>query len=184
MIQSDDNRPDPYELFASLENEEKKSKRGKLKIFFGMCAGVGKTYTMLKAAHTEKAKGCNIIIGYVETHGRRETEELAKGFVEIPRKIYEYQSASLQEMDLDAIITSKPKIVLVDELAHTNAPGSRHTKRYQDIIISIEYSDGSGDFYEIQSQFAGNQRRICSLGTRSTRLLVSGENREGSPGKY
>ena len=99
-----------------------------------MCAGVGKTYTMLKAAHTEKAKGCNIIIGYVETHGRRETEELAKGFVEIPRKIYEYQSASLQEMDLDAIITSKPKIVLVDELAHTNAPGSRHTKRYQDVL--------------------------------------------------
>ena len=89
---------------------------------------------MLKAAHTEKAKGCNIIIGYVETHGRRETEELAKGFVEIPRKIYEYQSASLQEMDLDAIITSKPKIVLVDELAHTNAPGSRHTKRYQDVL--------------------------------------------------
>jgi len=134
MIQSDDNRPDPDELLASLENEEKKSKRGKLKIFFGMCAGVGKTYTMLKAAHTEKAKGCNIIIGYVETHGRRETEELAKGFVEIPRKIYEYQSASLQEMDLDAIITSKPKIVLVDELAHTNAPGSRHTKRYQDVL--------------------------------------------------
>jgi two-component system sensor histidine kinase KdpD len=134
----DDNRPDPDELLASLKSEEEKSKRGKLKIFFGMCAGVGKTYTMLQSAHTEKLKGCNIVIGYVETHNREETAKLAEGIELIPRKVYEYKSTSVQEMDLDAIINRKPQIVLVDELAHTNAPGSRHTKRFQDVQEILE----------------------------------------------
>jgi two-component system sensor histidine kinase KdpD len=133
-----DNRPDPDELLASLKNEEEKSKRGKLKIFFGMCAGVGKTYTMLQAAHAEKLKGCNIIIGYIETHNRKETAELVDGFEMIPRKTYEYKSTPVQEMDLDAIIALKPFIVLVDELAHTNAPDSRHAKRYQDVQEILE----------------------------------------------
>lgn len=134
----DDNRPNPDELLASLKLEEEKSKRGKLKIFFGMCAGVGKTYTMLKTAHAEKLKGFDIIIGYVETHNRKETEELVKGFELIPRKTYQYKSTTVQEMDLDAIIARKPQIVLVDELAHTNAPGSRHTKRFQDVQEILE----------------------------------------------
>jgi two-component system, OmpR family, sensor histidine kinase KdpD len=134
----DDNRPDPDELLASLKLEEEKSKRGKLKIFFGMCAGVGKTYTMLQTAHAEKLKGSDIITGYIETHNREETEELAKGFELIPRKIYQYKSTSVQEMDLDAIIDRKPQIVLVDELAHSNAPGSRHTKRFQDVQEILE----------------------------------------------
>ncbi|HEY3389746.1 MAG TPA: sensor histidine kinase KdpD [Prolixibacteraceae bacterium] len=133
MNDFNDNRPDPDELLASLVNEEEKSKRGKLKIFFGMCAGVGKTYTMLQTAHAEKLKGTEIIIGYVETHKRKETVELAEGFELIPRKTYSYKSTLVHEMDLDAIIIRKPHIVLVDELAHTNAPGSRHTKRYQDV---------------------------------------------------
>jgi two-component system, OmpR family, sensor histidine kinase KdpD len=133
-----DNRPDPDELLASLMNEEEKSKRGKLKIFFGMCAGVGKTYTMLQTAHAEKLKGSDIIIGYVETHKRKETAELAEGFELIHRKIYEYKSTPVQEMDLDAIIARKPQIVIVDELAHTNAPGSRHTKRYHDVQEILE----------------------------------------------
>jgi two-component system, OmpR family, sensor histidine kinase KdpD len=128
-----DHRPDPDELLASLIKQEEKSKRGKLKIFFGMCAGVGKTYTMLQAAHAEKLKGCDIIVGYVETHNRIETAELVRGFEMIPRKIIEYKSTRLQEMDLDFIIARNPRIVLVDELAHTNAPGSRHAKRYQDV---------------------------------------------------
>ncbi len=128
-----DNRPDPDELLASLVKAEEKSKRGKLKIFFGMCAGVGKTYTMLQTAQTEKSKGCDIIIGYIETHKRKETANLVEGFEMIPRKAYEYKSTTVLEMDLDAIIARKPRIVLVDELAHTNAPGSRHTKRYQDV---------------------------------------------------
>src|ERR1035437_4328141 len=133
-----DNRPDPDELLASLYNEEEKSKRGKLKIFFGMCAGVGKTYTMLQTAHAEKLKGIDIIIGYVETHNRKETAELVAGFELIPRKTYEYKSYPVEEMDLDAIIARKPLIVLVDELAHTNAPGSRHAKRYQDVQEILE----------------------------------------------
>ena len=137
-MEFDDNRPNPDELLASLYNEEEKSKRGKLKIFFGMCAGVGKTYTMLETVHAEKMKGSDIIIGYVETHNRKETAELAEGLEIIPRKKYEYKSTSVQEMDLDAIIARHPSVVIVDELAHTNAPGSRHTKRFQDVQEILE----------------------------------------------
>ena len=126
-------RPDPDQLLASLIQEEKKSQRGKLNIFVGMCAGVGKTYSMLKVAREERKKGIDTIIGYVETHNRKETEELAEGFELIPRRGYEYKSTTLHEMDIDAILSRKPEIVLVDELAHTNAPGSRHAKRYQDV---------------------------------------------------
>jgi two-component system sensor histidine kinase KdpD len=134
----DDTRPDPDELLASLKLEEEKSKRGKLKIFFGMCAGVGKTYTMLQTAQAEKLKGCDIIIGYVETHNRKETADLVEGFEVIPRKTYQYKSTTVYEMDLDAIIARKPRIVLVDELAHTNAPGSRHAKRFQDVLEILD----------------------------------------------
>jgi two-component system, OmpR family, sensor histidine kinase KdpD len=133
-MEPDDNRPDPDELLASLKWEEEKSKRGKLKIFFGMCAGVGKTYTMLETAQAEKLKGKDIIIGYVETHNRKETADLVTGFEVIPRKNYPYKSTFVQEMDLDAIISRRPGIVLVDELAHTNTPGSRHAKRFQDVL--------------------------------------------------
>jgi two-component system sensor histidine kinase KdpD len=133
-----EDRPDPDKLLASLKLEEEKSKRGKLKIFFGMCAGVGKTYTMLLTAQAEKTKGCNIIIGYVETHNRKETAILTEGFEVIPRKSYRYKSTTVYEMDLDAIIARKPQIVIVDELAHTNAPGSRHAKRYQDVLEILD----------------------------------------------
>lgn len=138
MNSFDDIRPDPDELLASLIREDEKSKRGKLKIFFGMCAGVGKTYTMLQTAHAEKLKGNDIIIGYVETHNRKETNELVEGFEIVPRKKYNYKSTTLQEMDLDAIIARKPNIVLVDELAHSNAPGSRHNRRFQDVQEILE----------------------------------------------
>ena len=133
-----DSRPDPDELLASLKLEEEKSKRGKLKIFFGMCAGVGKTYTMLETAQAEKIKGCDIVIGYLETHNRKETADLAEGFELIPRRTYQYKTTTVYEMDLDAIIARKPRIVLVDELAHTNAPGSRHAKRYQDVLEILD----------------------------------------------
>jgi two-component system sensor histidine kinase KdpD len=134
----EENRPDPDELLASLIHNQEKSKQGKLKIFFGMCAGVGKTFTMLQAAHAEKLKGSDIIIGYVETHNRVETQELVEGLEIIPRKTYQYKNTSVQEMDLDTILTRKPQIVIVDELAHTNAPGSRHNKRYQDVQEILE----------------------------------------------
>ncbi len=133
-----DERPNPDELLASLKLEEEKSKRGKLKIFFGMCAGVGKTYTMLQTAQAEKSKRCDVIVGYVETHNRKETADLLKGLDVIPRKEYSYKSAVLFEMDLDAIIARKPQLVLVDELAHTNAPGSRHAKRFQDVLEILD----------------------------------------------
>lgn len=138
MNDFENNRLNPDELLATLQDEEEKGKRGKLKIFFGMCAGVGKTYTMLQTARTEKLKGSDIIIGYVETHNRTETAELVNGFELIPRKTWEYKSTPIQEMDLDAIIERKPQIVIVDELAHTNAPGSRHTKRFQDVQEILE----------------------------------------------
>ena len=133
-----DERPNPDELLASLKLEEEKSKRGKLKIFFGMCAGVGKTYTMLQTAQAEKSKKCDIIVGYVETHNRKETADLLSGLEVIPRKSYQYKSTTVYEMDLDAILARKPHIVLVDELAHTNAPGSRHVKRYQDVLEILD----------------------------------------------
>jgi two-component system, OmpR family, sensor histidine kinase KdpD len=133
-----DSRPDPDELLASLKLEEEKNKRGKLKIFFGMCAGVGKTYTMLQTAQAEKLKGNDIIIGYIETHNRKETSDLTEGLEIVPRRIYQYKSTTVHEMDLDAIIARKPKTVLVDELAHTNAPGSRHAKRFQDVLEILD----------------------------------------------
>ncbi len=140
----EEKRPDPDELLASLINEEQKGKHGKLKIFFGMCAGVGKTYTMLQTAHAEKLKGCDIITGYVETHKRKEIVELAEGFEIIPLKSYQYKVASLQEMDIDAIIARKPQVVIVDELAHTNIPGVRHIKRYQDVFEIIDNGLSNG----------------------------------------
>lgn len=133
MNELDNNRPNPDELLSQLKMEEEKSKRGKLKIFFGMCAGVGKTYSMLKAAAVDKVKGVDLVAGYVETHNRKETQELVEGFEIIPRKQAEYKGTHVQEMDIDAILARKPETVLVDELAHTNAPGSRHIKRYQDV---------------------------------------------------
>jgi two-component system, OmpR family, sensor histidine kinase KdpD len=138
MNHYEENRPDPNELLASIKLEEEKLNRGKLKIFFGMCAGVGKTFTMLQSAHLDKSKGRDVIIGYIETHNRKETNDLIKGIELISRKPYEYKGTVLHETDIDAILASKPQIVLIDELAHTNAPGSRHLKRYQDVMDILD----------------------------------------------
>ncbi len=132
-------RPDPDELLQALKKEEETSGRAKLKIFFGMSAGVGKTYEMLKAAHEAKAKSIDVVIGVVETHGRQETEALLAGLAVIPRRAVEYRGTSLEEMDLDGILARKPQLVLVDELAHTNAPGSRHTKRFMDVQEILDH---------------------------------------------
>ena len=126
-------RPDPDTLLARVQDEERQKNRGKLKIFLGYIAGVGKTYEMLQAAHLRKRDGIDVRIGYIETHGRVETEALVKGLEIIPRKLIEYQNVKIPEMDLDAILTLRPELILVDELAHTNAPDSRHPKRYQDV---------------------------------------------------
>jgi two-component system sensor histidine kinase KdpD len=128
-----ENRPDPDTLLAHVQGEERQKNRGKLKIFFGFIAGVGKTYEMLQAAHLRKNEGIDVKIGYIETHGRPETGALVEGLPVIPRRMIEYRNVTIPEMDLDAVLAARPQLVLVDELAHTNAPGSRHTKRYQDV---------------------------------------------------
>jgi two-component system sensor histidine kinase KdpD len=133
MLPIEQSRPDPDALLHAIRKEEENAAKAKLKIFFGMCAGVGKTYDMLTAAHEAISKGIDVVIGIVETHKRPETEALVANLPIIPRKKIEYRDNVVEEMDLDAILARKPKLVLVDELAHTNAPGSRHLKRYQDV---------------------------------------------------
>ena len=137
-------RPDPDKILAQMKREEAKSTRGKLKIFFGMSPGVGKTYAMLLAAREKQAEGCEVVVGIVETHGRKETEALLEGMPIMPRLQIEYRGTTLTEMDLDAILTWHPGLAVVDELAHTNAPGSRHPKRYQDVL---ELLDAGIDVY-------------------------------------
>jgi len=124
-------RPDPDELLEHLQAE--KPTRGKLKIFLGYAAGVGKTFAMLEAAHQRKQQGIDVVIGYVETHGRADTEEMTSELELIPRKEMEYRDIQLTELNTDAVIQRHPELVLVDELAHTNAPGSTHPKRYLDV---------------------------------------------------
>src|SRR6202171_6115406 len=124
-------RPSPEALLEAARREENRG--GKLKIFVGAAPGVGKTYEMLQSAHARLRSGADVVVGVVETHGRAETEALLKGLEVLPRKRIEYRDQFLQEMDLDALIARHPQIALVDELAHTNAPGSRHPKRYLDV---------------------------------------------------
>jgi two-component system sensor histidine kinase KdpD len=126
-----DQRPSPEALLEAARREERQS--GRLKIFVGAAPGVGKTYEMLQQARARKRDGYDIIVGVVETHGRKETQVLLEGLEVVPRKRLEYRGQSLEEMDLDAVIARHPQIVLVDELAHTNVPGSRHPKRYLDV---------------------------------------------------
>ncbi|MDA8161332.1 MAG: sensor histidine kinase KdpD [Desulfobacteraceae bacterium] len=128
----EEGRPSPDILLEHVQEEEGRKKEGKLKIFFGAAPGVGKTYAMLDAARKKRAEGADVAVGIVETHGRSETEAMLEGMEIIPRREVEYKGASLKEFDLDAALTRKPEIILIDELAHTNAPGSRHKKRWQD----------------------------------------------------
>jgi two-component system sensor histidine kinase KdpD len=141
---SEAERPDPDAILARLKREETAATRGKLKIFFGMSPGVGKTYAMLQAAQQKLQQGTEVVIGIVETHGRKETEALTEGMPIMPRSQIEYRGTKLEEMDLDAILTWHPGLAVVDELAHTNAPGSRHPKRYQDVL---ELLDAGIDVY-------------------------------------
>lgn len=133
-----DQRPDPDALLSAVDELEKRRHEGRLRIFLGMSAGVGKTYAMLRAAHQRLREGINVVVGLVETHGRSETLELTIGLPEIARKKIHYRGADLEELDIDEILRRKPELVIIDELAHTNAPGSRHAKRYQDVIEILE----------------------------------------------
>lgn len=133
MTTDEKRRPNPDDLLEGVKKIDEKSSRGHLRVFFGMCPGVGKTFAMLRAAREKKIENIDVVIGVVETHGRRETTALLEGFEQVQKRKIDYKSTLLEEMDLDAILLRKPKLVLVDELAHSNAPGSRHHKRFQDV---------------------------------------------------
>jgi two-component system sensor histidine kinase KdpD len=138
------NRPDPDELLDRLQRDEEKRRRGKLKVFFGASAGVGKTYAMLQAARRRAEEGVDVVVGIVETHGRSETAALTSGLEVMPRQRIAYRGRQLEEFDLDAALGRKPQLVLVDELAHSNVAGARHMKRWQDVY---ELLDAGIDVY-------------------------------------
>lgn len=129
----EEQRPTPEVMLRAAAAEESAEKRGKLRIFLGYAAGVGKTYTMLQAARQQQREGRDVVAGYVEFHGRPETDMLLEGIEILPRQRLEYQGLWLEELDLDAALARRPSLILIDELAHTNAPGRRHEKRWQDI---------------------------------------------------
>ena len=153
-------RPDPDILLKSINRPFYKDemRNGKLKIFFGMAAGVGKTYAMLEAAQHLKREGIDVVIGYIETHGRAETEVLSRGLEIVPRRKIEYRNIFIDELDIDAVLARKPAIALVDELAHSNAEGSRHAKRYQDIIELLD--NGISVFTAVNIQHIESQAVI------------------------
>ena len=138
------NRPDPDELLDKLQRDEEKRQRGKLKVFFGASAGVGKTYAMLQAARRRRDDGVDVVVGIAETHGRSETAALLEGLDVLPLAHIEYRGRKLGEFDLDAALARKPQLILVDELAHSNVQGARHLKRWQDVY---ELLDAGIDVY-------------------------------------
>jgi len=135
---NDENRPDPDALLAEMQRDEARVKQGRLFIFLGMCPGVGKTYAMLQAGRQRANEGVGVLVGIVETHGRHETASLLEGMRVLPRRKLEHRGFTLEEFDIDAVLQQRPELVLVDELAHTNVPGSRHAKRYQDVLELID----------------------------------------------
>src|SRR5450631_3450772 len=133
MPPSDYQRPDPDALLAQVQAQERRAIRGKLRIYFGASAGVGKTYAMLAAARKLQADGHEVVVGVVETHGRSETMALLDGLDVLPLRSIDYRGKALTEFDIDAALVRHPPLMLMDELAHSNAPGSRHPKRWQDV---------------------------------------------------
>src|SRR5947207_4761449 len=123
-------QPSPDALLARLKEQD----QPRLRIYIGAAPGVGKTYTVLPASHALRDRGMDVVIGYVETYGRQDTEAQLRDLEVVSRKVIEYRGVRMEEMDVDAIIARKPQVCVVDELAHTNVPGSRHTKRFEDML--------------------------------------------------
>src|ERR1044071_5544822 len=115
-----------------------RAKRGRLKVYIGSAAGVGKTYQMLEEAHALKKRGVDVVLAFIETHGRSETEQLIQGLEIVPRKRIEYKGVTVEEMDLDAVLARRPQVAIVDEIAHSNVPGRRYKKRYQDVLALLD----------------------------------------------
>ncbi len=135
---NDHPRPDPEALLAAARRADAEGREGRLKIFLGMCPGVGKTYAMLLAAQQRQEEGVDVVIGYIEIHGRIETQAMTAGLARVPRRVIEHRGVRLEEMDVDAILARRPSLVLVDELAHSNVAGGRHSKRYQDVLELLD----------------------------------------------
>ena len=127
-------RPRPEDFLELLE----RARRGRLKVYIGSVAGVGKTFRMLQEAHALKQRGVDVVLGYLETHGRAETSALLPGLEMVPRRVYEYRGVGIEEMDLDAILARRPQVAIVDELAHTNVPLCRNHRRYQDVLEILD----------------------------------------------
>ncbi len=127
-------RPRPEDFLELVE----RAKRGRLKVYIGPAAGVGKTYRMLEEAHALHKRGVDVVLGFVETHGRAETAALLDGLEQVPRRRVEYRGLMVEEMDLDGVLARRPQLAVVDEIAHTNVPGSRHKKRYQDVFELLD----------------------------------------------
>ena len=165
-MNNDDKRIEP-EAFLDLVPQRQK---GRLKIYIGAAAGVGKTYRMLEEAHQLRDRGVDVVLGFIETHRRRETEALIGDLEVIPRRKVSYRGVTLEEMDLDAIIARKPDVVIVDELAHTNVPGSRHEKRYQDVEELVATGINAVTAMNIQHVESLNpmMKRITGIDVRET----------------
>jgi len=163
-------RPDPDALLARVREEESRARRGRLKVFFGAAPGVGKTYTMLENARARRAEGRDVVVGWVETHGRRETEALAEGLEKIPARAIQYRTVQLREFDLEAALQRHPDLLLVDELAHTNAPGVRHTKRWQDVDDLLDAGINVYTTLNVQHLESVNDlvARVTGVGVRET----------------
>ena len=156
--------------YESEYEKADKSRQGRLKIFFGYAAGVGKTYAMLKAAHRAKDQGVDVAVGYVEKHTRPDTLALLDGLEQLPTLKVEYKGIVLNEFDLDAALKRRPQLLLVDELAHSNAAGCRHTKRYQDVeellragidvytTVNVQHLESLNDLVASITQVAVNER--------------------------
>ncbi len=134
MVTTSPLRPRPEDFLELVQ----KGKRGRLKLYIGFAAGVGKTYRMLEEAHSLSKRGVDVVVGFVESHGRAETEALVEGLEVIPRRQVEYRGVMIEEMSLNKILKRNPAVALVDELAHTNVPGSHNKKRYQDVLELLD----------------------------------------------
>src|SRR5262249_35450168 len=133
MVARQDGRPSAEEMLDRVRQQAGAGARGRHRVYLGIAPGVGKTFTALEELHRRKERGTDVVIGFLETHGRAHTAELASGIEAMPRKRIPYKGVTVEEMDTDAVIARHPAVALVDELAHTNAPGSRHEKRWQDV---------------------------------------------------